>query len=66
MRFVANLADWNNSIMLITTGESGQLGSGHYSDQFSSWFDGKAIFAPFTDDAESAARKHTLTLKPGS
>jgi acyl-homoserine lactone acylase PvdQ len=52
--------------MLITTGESGQLGSGHYSDQFSSWFDGKAIFAPFTDDAESAARKHTLTLKPGS
>jgi penicillin amidase len=66
MRFVANLADWNNSIMLITTGESGQLGSGHYSDQFSSWFDGKAIIAPFTDDAESAARKHTLTLKPGS
>jgi penicillin amidase len=65
-RFVANLADWDESIMLITGGESGQTGSEHYRDQFPYWFDGKAIFGPFSDAAEAKARRHTLTLKPGS
>jgi penicillin amidase len=66
MRFVANPGNWDHSILLIPTGESGQPGSSHYSDQFSYWYEGKPIFAPFSDAAESAARKHTLTLKPGS
>ncbi|HKN24188.1 MAG TPA: penicillin acylase family protein [Candidatus Acidoferrum sp.] len=65
-RFVANLADWDESIMLITGGESGQTGSEHYRDQFPYWFDGKAIYEPFSDAAEAKARRHTLTLKPGS
>jgi penicillin G amidase len=63
-RFVANPANWDDSILLITTGESGQLGSSHYSDQFSYWSEGKPIVLPFSDGAEKAARKHTLTLKP--
>lgn len=63
-RFVANLADWDKTIQLISTGESGQVGSSHYSDQFSYWFEGKAIWSPFTDGAEKAAAKHTLALKP--
>ena len=63
-RFVANPANWDDSILLITTGESGQLGSSHYSDQFSYWYEGKPIVLPFSDGAEKAARKHTLTLKP--
>ena len=65
-RFVANPANWDDSIMLIPTGESGQLGSSHYTDQFSSWFDGKSILSPFSEAAETAARKHTLTLKPAN
>jgi penicillin G amidase len=64
MRFVANPANWDESILLIPAGQSGQLGSSHYSDQFSYWYEGKPIFAPFSEEAESAARKHTLTLKP--
>ena len=66
MRFVANPANWDESILLITSGESGQPGSSHYSDQFSYWYEGKPIFAPFSDAAETQAKKHTLTLKPGS
>jgi penicillin amidase len=66
MRFVANPGNWDNSILLIPAGQSGQLGSSHYSDQFSYWYEGKPIFAPFSDAAEASARKHTLTLKPGS
>jgi penicillin G amidase len=64
-RFVANLADWDQSIMLITGGESGQAGSEHYRDQFQYWFEGKAIYGPFSDAAEAKVRRHTLTLKPG-
>ena len=66
MRFVANPGNWDNSILLIPAGQSGQLGSSHYSDQFSYWYEGKPIFAPFSDAAEAKTRKHTLTLKPGS
>jgi penicillin G amidase len=65
-RFVADLANWDDSIMLITGGESGQPGSEHYRDQFPYWFDGKAIYAPFSDAAEAKAKKHSLTLKPGT
>ncbi len=65
MRFVANPSNWDDSIMLITTGESGQLGSSHYTDQFSYWYEGKAILSPFNEAAEKTARKHTLTLQPG-
>jgi len=64
MRFVANLADWDQSIMLIPGGQSGQPGSEHYKDQFPYWFDGKPIYAPFSDAAEAKVRKHYLTLKP--
>jgi penicillin amidase len=65
-RYVANLADWDSSIMVITGGESGQPGSEHYRDQYPYWFEGKAIYAPFSDAAEAKAKKHTLTLKPGT
>jgi penicillin G amidase len=64
MRFVANLGNWDESILLITTGESGQPGSSHYSDQFSYWYEGKPIFAAFSDAAEAKAVKHRLTLTP--
>lgn len=64
MRFIANLANWDDSILLIPAGESGQLGSGHYTDQFSYWYEGKPIFIPFSAPAEAKTRKHVLTLKP--
>jgi penicillin amidase len=64
MRFVANTANWDESILLIPTGQSGQPGSSHYSDQFSYWYEGKPIYAPFTDGAAAKDRKHALTLHP--
>jgi penicillin G amidase len=66
MRFVGNPGNWDQSILLIPAGQSGQPGSSHYSDQFSYWYEGKPIFAPFSGAAEEKTRKHTLTLKPGS
>jgi penicillin amidase len=66
LRFVGNPGNWDESILLIPSGQSGQPGSSHYSDQFSYWYEGRPIFAPFSDAAEANARKHALTLKPGS
>ena len=64
MRFIANLANWDDSILLIPAGESGQIGSSHYTDQFSYWYEGKPIVAPYSDAAEAKTRKHTLKLTP--
>ncbi len=64
MRFVANTANWDESIILIPAGESGQPGSEHYRDQFSYWLDGKPIYGPFSDAGEAKIKRHTLTLKP--
>jgi penicillin amidase len=64
-RFVANPANWDDSIMLITGGESGQPGSEHYRDQFPYWFEGRAIYGPFSDAAEAKVLRHKLTLLPG-
>lgn len=65
-RFVANPANWDESILLITGGESGQPGSEHYRDQFPYWFEGKPIYGPFSDAAEAKVNRHRLTLKPGA
>jgi penicillin amidase len=64
MRFVANLANWDESIMLIPGGQSGQPGSAHFTDQFPYWYEGRPIYQPFSDLAEVNSRKHILTLKP--
>lgn len=64
MRFVANPADWDSSILLIPAGQSGQPGSEHYTDQFSYWYEGRTILGPFSDAAEAKTRKHTLAFKP--
>ncbi len=65
-RLVANTADWDQSIILIPAGQSGQPGSEHYTDQFPFWFEGKAIYGPFTDAAEARTRKHILLLQPAN
>jgi penicillin amidase len=64
MRLVADTSDWDRSLMEITTGESGELGSEHYSDQFPSWFAGKPLPAPFSPAAVQKTVVHTLQLMP--
>jgi penicillin amidase len=64
MRFVANLGNWDESIMLVPGGQSGQPGSAHYADQFPYWYEGRPIYQSFSDLAEANSRKHILTLKP--
>jgi penicillin amidase len=64
MRMVSDLANFDNSLMEITTGESGQAASPYYRDQFQEWFRGRGISAPFSEAAEEKSRAHRLTLVP--
>ena len=64
MRFVADLANFDGSLMEIPTGESGQYGSPYYRDQFVEWFAGRGIPAAFSVAGEDAMRAHRLTLLP--
>ena len=64
MRFVADLSDWDRSLMEISSGQSGAFGSAHYRDQFREWFAGRAIVSPFSDAAERRSRVHAITLTP--
>jgi penicillin amidase len=63
MRFVADLGDFDHSLMELTLGESGQYGSRYYRDQFAHWVSGSGIPAPFSSEAETKARKHELILE---
>ena len=63
---MADLASWDNSLMNITFGQSGQFSSRHYRDQFPAWFQGHGIPAPFSESAEANTRTHHLVLAPTS
>lgn len=65
MRFVADLADWDRSLMVLPAGQSGQVLSRHYRDQFDYWYHDEGLPSPFSDEAQLATRKHTLRLVPG-
>jgi penicillin G amidase len=64
MRFVADLSDFDQSLMEIAAGESGQYSSPHYRDQFPEWYAGRGITAPFTAAAEERAKAHYLRIVP--
>jgi penicillin amidase len=64
MRFVADVAEWDNSLMNLTVGQSGQWLSKHYKDHFPAWFEPRGLPSPFTDAAWEKARAHRLVLQP--
>jgi penicillin amidase len=43
MRFVADLSDWDKSLMNILTGQSGQIFSSHFRDQWDAYLAGRSF-----------------------
>ena len=66
MRFVADLSNFDNSLMNVTSGESGQFRSANYRDQFPAWYQGRGIPSAFTDAAEESRVAHRLRLVPAA
>jgi len=60
MRFVADLADWENSRNNITIGQSGQPFSGHFMDQWEAYYTGQSFPMPFRQPTPAA----TLQVVP--
>ena len=64
MRFVADLSNFDDSLMNLTMGQSGQFLSPNYKDQFPAWYQGYGIPSDFSDSAERPHVVHRLELTP--
>jgi penicillin G amidase len=60
MRFIADLGDWDRSLNNVTIGESGQILSRHYKDQWSAYYVGRSFPMQF----HRVDAKQTLTVLP--
>lgn len=64
MRFIANLADPDDTRLTNFMGQSGHPASPNYADQLEAWARVEAIRLPMSDEAVARATVHTLTLTP--
>ena len=64
MRFIADMADPDNTRLVNFMGQSGHPASPHYGDQFDPWLKVETRRLPFTAAAVARDTRHTLTLKP--
>ena len=64
MRMVVDLADFNRSVWVNSTGESGHAYHPNYADQIDAWAAGESFPWPFTPDAVKAASEAELSLRP--
>jgi penicillin amidase len=63
-RAVWDVGNWDAGGMVIPSGESGEPGSGHYTDLSPAWIAQKLVPLPFSDAAVRAAARQTLVLTP--
>ena len=65
MRMVVDFSNFENSVQNITLGESGQVFSPYYRDQFETWYQGQSLPMLFSDGAVDRGAPHKLVLEPG-
>ena len=63
-RFTADLSNLDSSTLNIVTGQSGNLLSPYYMDQWQAWYTGYTFVLPFSKSAVEAATAHRLILEP--
>jgi penicillin amidase len=64
MRMVVDFSNLDNSVQNITLGESGQVFSPYYRDQFEAWYSGRSFPMLFNDPAVDSGAAHRLILEP--
>ena len=60
MRMNADLGDWDRSLLNIPIGQSGQILSSHYQDQWPEYFNGRSFPMQFG----KVEAKSTLDFRP--
>jgi len=64
MRFVAEVGNWDETVLVLPVGQSGRPWSPHYADQISSWTHVETVRFPFSRDAVERAAAARLELVP--
>ena len=65
-RLIADLSDWNQTLGVLAPGQSGQVGSPHYSDQVEDWLHGRYHPMPFDRPAVEKVARDRLWLRPAA
>ncbi len=65
LRFVAEVGEWDRTVMVLPVGQSGRPWSAHYDDQVGSWLAGTGETVPFSPEAVEAAAQARVRLIPG-
>jgi penicillin G amidase len=63
-RMTVDMGNMDQSTLNVVTGESGQIFSRHYMDQWKAWYEGQTFLLPFSQSAVEGAGKHRLRLEP--
>ncbi len=64
MRMIVDFSNFENSVQNLTLGESGQILSAYYKDQFEAWYNGHSFPMLFGDAAVEQGMVHKLVLEP--
>ena len=63
-RAVWDVGNWDAGGITLPQGESGEPGSGHYTDQAGAWIEGRLWPLPFSDAAVARTAVDRMTLSP--
>lgn len=63
-RFVADVGNWDASVLVLPPGQSGRPWSGHYADQIRPWLDVTGMSFPYSPTAVEAQTTARVTLVP--
>jgi penicillin amidase len=64
MRFVTDVGNWDDTVLVLPVGQSGRPWSRHYSDQVSSWMNLDPVRFPFSREAVERTAAARLELVP--
>ncbi len=65
-RMTVDLSNLDASTLNVVNGQSGNLFSPHFDDQWNAWYHGTTFMWPFSPAAVEKAKEHALTLAPAS
>jgi penicillin amidase len=65
MRFVTEVGNWDETVLVLPVGQSGRPWSANYADQISGWLAGEAQQFPFSREAVDAVVVAKIDLLPG-
>ena len=64
MRMVVDFGAFDDSVQNVTLGESGQILSPYYKDEFDAWYNARSFPMLFSDAAVEHGAAHLLVLEP--